>query len=372
MNPGSPSQISSTTSSSFPSNDLMLQIGTKISTFIQNGQLQELSQFITMNNIPPAILTQFLSNLIDNPQNIEIIKLFLSKGADVNAVIHSSAFLIEEEEGITLLMYSILANNFSLFDVVTSFHPNILLTDAYNKNAVVYSILFNEDGNQFFLLKLITENNEAIHTTVMIEKVVHNLISLATLKNKKNFVEVLLNANVDVNYQTKPGMDTALHIAVKNDNVEIAELIYRNEKFNKDAKNIEGKTVKALAKEIRGKVYYNIFAREHDTNTNNKENVQFNANKNEIKPPVKKTQKHISNAKDNVILPLELLNQPFTSFLSMIFFNIHLDIGEDKSTLCININQTEAELNQEIEKVKKTIKEKLTIIANYQSLINDV
>ena len=63
MNPGSPSQISSTTSSSFPSNDLMLQIGTKISTFIQNGQLQELSQFITMNNIPPAILTQFLSKM---------------------------------------------------------------------------------------------------------------------------------------------------------------------------------------------------------------------------------------------------------------------------------------------------------------------
>ena len=320
MNPSSPSQISSTTSSSFPSNDLMLQIGTKISTFIQNGQLQELSQFITMNNIPPAILTQFLSNLIDNPQNIEFIKLFLSKGADVNAIIHISAYQIGEEEGMTLLMYSIFANNFSLFNVVTSFHPNILLTDAYNKNAVVYSILFNEDANQFFLLKLITENEEAIHTTVTIEKVVHNLISLATLKNKKNFVEVLLNANVDVNYQTKPGMDTALHIAVKNDNVEIAELIYRNEKFNKDAKNIEGKTAKDLAKEIRGKVYYNIFAREHDTN--NKENVQFNANKNENKPQLKKTQKHISSVKDNVILPLELLNQTFTSFLSMIFFNM--------------------------------------------------
>lgn len=320
MNPSSPSQISSTTSSSFPSNDYMMQICSKISSFIQNSQIPELSQFITMNYIPPTILTQFLSNLIDNPQNIEIIKLFLSKGAEVNTIIHSSAYQIEEEEGITLLMYSILANNFSLFDVVTSFHPNILLTDAYNKNAVVYSILFNEDGNQFFLLKLITENNEAIHTTVTIDKVVHNLISLATLKNKRNFVEVLLNANVDVNYQTKPAMDTALHIAVKNDNVEIAELIYRNEKFNKDAKNIEGKTAKALAKEIRGKVYYNIFAREHDNNTNinNKENIQFNANKNENKQTVKKVQKHISNIKDNVILPMELLNQTFTSVLSMI------------------------------------------------------
>ena len=79
MNPSSPSQISSTTSSSFPSNDYMMQICSKISSFIQNSQIPELSQFITMNYIPPTILTQFLSNLIDNPQNIEIIKLFLSK-----------------------------------------------------------------------------------------------------------------------------------------------------------------------------------------------------------------------------------------------------------------------------------------------------
>ena len=93
-------------------------------------------------------------------------------------------------------MYSIIANNFALFDIVMSFHPDILLTDSYNKNAVVYSILFNENGNMFLLLKLLTENKEAIHTIVTIDNVVHNLISLSTAKNKKNFVEVLLNADI--------------------------------------------------------------------------------------------------------------------------------------------------------------------------------
>lgn len=68
--------------------------------------------------------------------------MFLTLGADVNAVIHSSAYQIEEREGITLLMYSIIANNFALFNVIMTFHPNILLTDVYNKNAIVYSILY--------------------------------------------------------------------------------------------------------------------------------------------------------------------------------------------------------------------------------------
>ena len=102
MNSGSksPSQISSTTSSSYQSNEYVLQIKSQIANLIQNSQLTELSQFITSRQVPKNILTQFLSSLIDNSNNIEIIKLFLSKGADVNAVIHSSAYQIEEEEGI--------------------------------------------------------------------------------------------------------------------------------------------------------------------------------------------------------------------------------------------------------------------------------
>ena len=343
MNPGSksPSQMSSTTAGSYASNDYINQMNAQIVNYIQNSQLPELSQFITTRQVPPGILTQFLSGLIDNSQNIEIIKLFLSKGADVNTVIHSTALQIEESEGITLLMYSIIANNFSLFDVIMSFHPDILLTDSSNKNAVVYSILFNDDSNRFLLMKLLTENNNAIHTTVTSDNELHNLVSLATLKNKRNFVEVLLNTDVDVNYQTKPGMDTALHIAVKNDNVEIAELIYRNPKFNKEAKNAEGKTAKALAKEIKGKVYYNIFAREHETpspqpqnipnftNNNNKENIAFNSNNNNFLGAIPnmnknnskkrtKIDKHKTN--ESISIPIDIVNEKCWSVISKIFY----------------------------------------------------
>ena len=99
------SQMSSRTAETFPSNDYLVQLTAEMSNMIQNGQIQELTQLTSSIQIPPVILTQFLSSLIDNPQNIEIIKLFLTLGADVNAVIHSSAYQIEEREGITLLMY---------------------------------------------------------------------------------------------------------------------------------------------------------------------------------------------------------------------------------------------------------------------------
>ena len=97
------SQMSSRTAETFPSNNV--QLTAEMSNMIQNGQIQELTQLTSSVQIPPVILTQFLSSLIDNPQNIEIIKMFLTLGADVNAVIHSSAYQIEEREGITLLMY---------------------------------------------------------------------------------------------------------------------------------------------------------------------------------------------------------------------------------------------------------------------------
>lgn len=49
-----------------------------------------------------------------------------------------------------------------------------------------------------------------------------------------------------------------------------------------------------------------------------------------------------------------------------------LEISEDCSKICINTNQTEEELTEEIEKMKKTIKEKINIINNYQVLLSDV
>ena len=66
MNPGSksPSQMSSTTAGSYASNDYINQMNAQIVNYIQNSQLPELSQFITTRQVPPGILTQFLSGLI--------------------------------------------------------------------------------------------------------------------------------------------------------------------------------------------------------------------------------------------------------------------------------------------------------------------
>ena len=56
----------------------------------------------------------------------------------------------------------------------------------------------------------------------MIQKLILlNLITLATSKNKKNIIKILLSEGGDVNCQTSSNGDTEMNIAIRNDNLQI-------------------------------------------------------------------------------------------------------------------------------------------------------
>ena len=264
----SPLSTTSTTQSTLSStNDFFSQVRTQIDSFISSGKFQELSLFLNSlqevdRNLVSNLLTCIISDVIETNQNVQLIKILLSHGADVNTIIHCQD--IKEEDGITLLMYSIMIKNIELFKCVLSFGPDILITDAENQNAVVTSILLNDDKDVFFLEQLLKLNYSAVHTEVTIENETHNMLTLATEKNKPTFVSLLLTHDIDVNYAVKPSLDTAMHIAVKNDYLEIAEQIYKNERYDHNRLNKDMKTPKDIACELKAKVYNALFINERE------------------------------------------------------------------------------------------------------------
>ena len=64
------------------------------------------------------------------------------------------------------------------------------------------------------LQELLKLNPDAIKTIYYDQEnnTTHNLLTLAASKNKKNFVELLLENNCDLNYQIPETGDTSLHL----------------------------------------------------------------------------------------------------------------------------------------------------------------
>ena len=393
------------------SNEEIIQ---KINLFLQQNQFQELSSFLTINKntIPQNILSFFISYVLETYYgDAKIINLFLANGANVNSIIHVANCQIEEKEQINLLMFSIISSNLDLFKVVLKYNPNVLLEDKNKKNVLVYSILFIDDNNPLMLQELLKLNPDAIKTIYYDQEnnITHNLLTLAASKNKKNFVEVLLENNCELNYQIPETGDTPMHLTVKNDNVEIAEIIIRHPKYVKNIPNKLGETPKDICKEKKGKIFYQIIAKEqqmnHGNNNNsnnnlpkpnnfgvqlnnefnninnnfnnnnsnqnimNIQNINNNAGNSSKKKKRDKKEKfnnndlnninlrnmndnefayYGNNNQENLIIPIQFQSVDYPTYLSM---------GQDIK-LCLNLFQSEDSLTQQIQQLEKELEEK--------------
>ena len=390
----------------------------KINLFLQQNQFAELSAFLNINKskLSQNLLTNYISIVLEFYKcDINILNAFLSNGANVNSAIHSASCEIEEKDGINLLMYSIITNNMELFNTILKYKPNVLLEDKHKKNSVVYSILFNEDNNPQMLKEILKLDSNAINTIFHDQEtnITHNLITLATSKNKKNIVEILLSEGGDVNYQIPSNGDTAMHIAVRNDNLEIAEILSKNEKIDRNIQNKSGETATHMAKEKKGKIFFQLVAKEQSSFNNNVNNnlikmnptndinnnhlnnipnnnnllINNNLNNNQNQNTKKKKDKkektneveinhdtnnnnnnnnniyttNQKNSKEDLIIPIEFKSFDYPSYLS---------IGQDIK-LYLNLFQSEDILNQRIEELEKQLKEKTELMKNYESLIED-
>ena len=359
------------------------EIKKKIDICIKENNLSELANILKLCQLDQNTLTSYIS---ENIENIEIIRILLNSGADVNAYVHCDTYSIKEADKVNLLMISIMTENTNLFKLLLNCNPDVLQEDKNNKNSLFYYITFLKEPNMFHELLSLNPNGIDSEFYEKETNITHNLLTYAVSKSKKELCSILINDKCDLNYQIKETGDTVLHLVVKNDNVDIARLLYNLPNIDRNLKNNDGKTAKNLGEERKGNIFFHIICKEKDNNINNnfqnKNNLNITSNDTTIKINKKKNElfqniasnlnelNFIENEKnyycenipqDNYIVPIEFSNVDYTTYLSM---------GQEMK-LCLNLFKEEEVLikeKEELVKKREKIKEKFEILKKEQEM----
>ena len=235
----------------------------KLRDFVEKRQVEELSNLLEKEKIQKASLNAGLNiallNSRGNGDMIGIIDVLLAHGADVNYHLRNpnknTVPKIDEKDNVTILMFACLKGDLQLIQVILSHHPEVNIKDKNNKTALLCAILADKADNVDIIIALIhagidiNEYGRVEHfsTNGTVCYVTHSPLTLATTKNFKNTAKILLDQGADVNFTIVPDDDTALHLAVRNGNLDIIHLLLTNKNVNLQAINKEDKTPYALA-----------------------------------------------------------------------------------------------------------------------------
>ena len=246
--------------------------------FIEQNNYEKFNSFINSSEIPKSNLNSLLCFCLQNYNNkkniIEQIKLLIYKGADIDTIYRNIYELsphaspkVDENDDITLLMYSCLFNDKKLVELFIS-KNKINYLDKNGKNALFY--LFSKqnpnqkiDNETAKIIKLLIYNGINVNCEAKYElgnKIIkQSPLSLAASNNYFISFKELLNSGANLNFITEPEGDTILHIAVKNVNHEMIKLILKRNNVNLEIKNKEGKKARDLALEIEpDSIIYNL------------------------------------------------------------------------------------------------------------------
>ena len=319
----------------------------EIRNFIDNNNINELYKYININHPSKLILQNGLIYLLDeyqkNPSFYKFLEIFICSGIDVNET------FIYNHQNFTLLMFGFIVNDTEFIKLILKFVQDINQNDGNNKNAIIYSVLYNMNDNPELVSFLIKEKAN-INSTTKIELnnlyEVHSVFTLACIKGLTNIVRLLLENKVNVNFPTQPKGDTGLHLAVQNKHFEIVRMLLNNPMVYVDQLN----TFKFKAFDIAKtngyhevielfQNYYNmknVMINNNNSlnmNNNNMENNKFQGNMNVAPTPVISNM-NINNNNQNMNSNLNLnnninINNQQTPIITNLDNSIHSsDIGE--------------------------------------------
>ncbi|MCQ2819827.1 MAG: ankyrin repeat domain-containing protein [archaeon] len=239
----------------------------QIENLIANNLFKELSEFLNESKLPQNILNQCISKYLTYNNREQLIQIFLNNGGDVNTFLESKEFHINSMNKKTLLIFSVIHGQFNLFTMLLTFRPNIIHCDSEGKSAAVYTILLNDVSKpENYLIRLINADRSILEQHYQIEGEEYNLFTYAAKNNKIKIIDLLSKTPIDFNFRSSVSGNTALHYAVLNDNVEMAQFLLSKVNCNPRIRNEKNKTPMSLSVELRNNTFFRIFSEDYKRN----------------------------------------------------------------------------------------------------------
>ena len=253
----------------------------EIRNLIENNNINELYKYININHPSKLILQKGLIYLLEeyqkNPFFYQILEILLYGGIDINEIFNYN------HQNYTLLMFGFVFNDIEFIKKILNFSQDINQNDSNNKNAIIYSVLYNRNDDPE-IVNLLINKKANINSTAKIENLyeIHSVFTLACLKGLNNIVRILLENMVNVNFQTQPKGDTGLHLAVQNKNYEIVRMLLSNSLVNVEQVNNYKLKALDIAKQNAFNDIIELFQNYYNTKNNyiikNNDNFQGNIN----------------------------------------------------------------------------------------------
>ncbi len=278
-------------SKTIPAKDIANSV--QLIQLIENGQVQNLKNFLENNSISPQILNDSIYSLLkiynkDDKIFYDMLNLLLMNGASVNChIVYQGKKQIKKEEKITLLMFGIINNDINLIKLVLNYNPDIEQMDYMGRTAIIYAIIF-DNNDSIDILNLLIKNKANINYSLNLQIShnsiqYHSVLSLACAKDLVNNVKCLLDNNVDTNFRTQPEGDTCLHLAVKNSSPRLIGLLLSCPRVNPEITNNKGKKAVELINSDENKNiistifenYYNNYIKKISQNIKQGKNMNF-------------------------------------------------------------------------------------------------
>jgi len=271
-------------------NDLTLTL--YLNRLIEQFQIQEIEEFITKEKpssdiLKTAIILLLKKYNLGEENFYKLLDLFLQAGASPDIYINYNSQdnpkinISEKDNNITLLMLGILLNDIDLINIVLKYNPNINQVDSLGRSAIIYAILYNQNDSTK-ILNLLIKNNANINFSLKIQLnhqlEYHSVFTLACYQDLPRITKCLIDNYVDVNFKTKPGDDTGLHICAKYGRENTLQVLLSCERINTEITNKDGKRAVELVpdndkKNEIMKLFINYY-----NNMNNKKNNDNNIN----------------------------------------------------------------------------------------------